>query len=140
MCVLASCFESDSWRSLDLGDDVRLPQDEEILPVDGDLSAAVLAVEDLVTLADVERDPLLSLFVPLALAGRHDLALLGLLLRGVREDDPAGRGLLLLSCLDDHSIAKGLQLHRLPPSKFIARRSRQAPATGGSVLGYTFGL
>src|SRR5918995_3573108 len=126
--------------SLDLGQDVRLAQDEQVLAVDGDLGTPVLAVQDLVTLADVERDPLLAVLVPLALAGRHDLALLGLLLRSVREDDPAGRGLLLLSCLDDHSIAKGLQLHRLPPSKFIARRSRQAPATGGSVLGYTFGL
>src|SRR5919106_1594984 len=111
MCVLASCFESDSWRSLDLGEDVRLPQDEEILPVDGDLGAAVLAVEDLVPLTDVERDALLTVLIPLALAYGDDLALLRLLLSGVREDDAAGRHLLLLRCLDDHSVAKGLQLH-----------------------------
>src|SRR5918996_2176996 len=111
MCVLASCFESDSWRSLDLGEDVRLPQDEEVLPVNGDLGAAVLAVEDLVPLAYVERDALLAVLIPLALAYGDDLALLGLLLRGVREDDAAGRRLLLFRCLDDHSVAKGLQLH-----------------------------
>ena len=43
---------------LDLGQDVGLAQDEQLLAVDLDLGPAVLAVQDLVARADVERDAL----------------------------------------------------------------------------------
>src|SRR5688500_12214447 len=100
---------------LDLGQDVGLAQHEELVPVDVDLGPPVLAVEDLVALADVQRDALLALLVPTALADGDDLALLWLLLRGVGEDDAASGRLLLLDRLDDHAVAKWLQLHRIPP-------------------------
>ena len=59
-----------------------------------DLGAAVLAVEDDVADLDVERNALGALVVEPAGTDGEDLALLGLLLGGVR-DDQAGRGGLL---------------------------------------------
>ena len=66
------------WFSLvlDLGEDVGLAQDQQVLAVDGDLGAAVLGVEDLVALGDVEGDALLAILVPLAFADGEDLLVL----------------------------------------------------------------
>src|SRR5256885_13417195 len=89
---------------------VALAQDQEVLAVDLDLRAAVLGVQALVALGDVERDPL-AVVVELAVADGQDLPLLRLLLRGVGEDDARGRRLLLLDRLDDQSIAQRLELH-----------------------------
>src|SRR5918996_1127187 len=94
-----------------LGEHVRLTQDEQVVAVHVDLGAAVLRVQDLLALGDVERNALLAILVPLAFAGGDDLAALRLLLRGVGEDDAAGRRLLLLDRLDDQPIAEGLELH-----------------------------
>src|SRR3954449_2090127 len=96
---------------LDLGEHVALAQDEQLLAVDLDFGAAVLAVEDLVAFGDVERDALLAILVVAALANGDDLALLGLFLGGVGEDDAAGGRLLLLDCPHDQAIAQGLELH-----------------------------
>src|SRR4051794_20165561 len=91
-------------RSLyDLGEDVRLAQHEQVLTVDLDLGAAVLRVEDLVALIHVERTALPILDGTVA-DGDH-LALLGLLLRGIGEDEAASGRLLLLDRLNDHPIA-----------------------------------
>jgi hypothetical protein len=73
---------------LDLGEDVGLAKDQQVLAVDLDLRAAVLRVEDLVALGDVERDALLALVVEPAVADGDDLALLGLLLGGVGRTRP----------------------------------------------------
>src|SRR5215211_2667292 len=94
----------------DLGQDVGLAQDEQVLALDVDLRAAVLGVEDLVVLGDVERNPL-AVVPYLAVAYCEDLAALRLLLRGVGEDDAACGRLLLLDRLDDQAIAEGLQIH-----------------------------
>src|SRR3954470_8018106 len=94
----------------DLGEDVGLAQDEQLVTVDGDVRTAVLRVEDLVALGHVERDAL-AVAAHLAVAGGEYLAALRLLLRGVGEDDAAGSRLLLLDRLDDQSIAEGLELH-----------------------------
>src|SRR4051812_8189897 len=96
---------------LDLGEDVALAKHEELLAVDLDLRAAVLAVQDLVALGDVQRDALLAILVVPALADGDDLALLRLLLGGVGEDDAAGSRLLLLDRPHDQTIAQGLELH-----------------------------
>jgi len=75
------------WGVLgDLGENVGLAQDQQVLAVDDDLGAAVLRVQDLVALGHVERDAL-AVVVELAVADRQDLALLRLLLRGVGKDD-----------------------------------------------------
>jgi hypothetical protein len=96
---------------LDLGEDVRLAEHQQILAVERDLGAAVLAVEDLVALGDVERDALLAVLVEPALADGDDLALLRLLLGGVGEHDATRGGGLLLDRPHDQPIAQGLQLH-----------------------------
>ena len=88
----------------DLREHVRLAEHQELVAVDLDLRAPVLRVQDLVALGDVERHAL-AVVVELAVADGEDLALLGLLLRGVGQDDPTGHGLLLLERLDDHAIA-----------------------------------
>ncbi len=49
--------------------------------------------------------------VDLAVADRDDLALLGLLLGGVRDDDPALLDLLLLLPLDENSVVQRTNLH-----------------------------
>src|SRR5215210_467433 len=102
---------------LDLGEDVRLAEDEEVLAVERDLGAAVLAVEDLVALGDVERDALLPVVVETTVADGDDLALLRLLLGGIGKDDATCGGGLLLDRPHDQPIAQGLQLHVEPPSE-----------------------
>jgi len=56
--------------ALDLGEHVALAQDEQIFAVDLDLRAAVLGVQDLIALGDVERRALARLLVDLAVADR----------------------------------------------------------------------
>src|SRR4051794_10136534 len=94
--------------ALDDGEDVAGGEDEELLAAVLDLGAAVLAVEDRVADLDVERDPLLALVVEAAGTDRDDLALLGLLLRGVRDDQTGGRRLLCVERLDDDPVLEGL--------------------------------
>src|SRR5882757_7180280 len=99
-------FSSVSLR-LDAGEDIGLAQNEQILPVDLDLGPAVLAVEDLVALLDIQRDAL-AVLVELSVADCEDLALLRLLLGGLGKDDATGSGQLLLDRLHDQAIAQGL--------------------------------
>src|ERR671929_1815992 len=117
---------------LDLGEHVRLTQDQQVLAVDLDLGAAVLGVEDLVALRDVERGALAGVLVDLAVADGKDLALLGLLLRGVREDDARGRRLLLLDRLDDQAIAEGLELHVVTSTEIVEPAETRWHSTGQS--------
>src|SRR3954449_1562709 len=93
---------------LDLGKDVGLAQDQQVLAVDLDLGAAVLAVQDGVALRDVERNALVAVVVEAAIADGDDLAALRLLLGGVGEDDAAGGRLLLLDRSHNQAIAQRL--------------------------------
>src|SRR6185436_12775095 len=72
----------------DDGEDLVLAEDDEILLVDADLAAGVLADEDLVALLDVDRRAL-ALVVDLAGTDGDDLGLLRLFLGGVGDDDSA---------------------------------------------------
>src|SRR3954447_17764955 len=74
----------------DDAEDVALRHDEQILAVDPDFGARPFAEQDLVAGLDVERAHRAVLRLG-AGAGGDDLALLRLLLGGVRDDDPAGR-------------------------------------------------
>src|SRR5262245_36986631 len=97
-----------------LGDDgehVAGGEDEHVLAVDRDLGAAVLAVEDGVAHAHPDRDDLAGLPGALARADGQDLALLGLLLGGVGDDQAARGGLLALAGPDDDPIVERLQSH-----------------------------
>src|SRR4030095_12422366 len=92
--------------ALDDPEDFFLAEDQTLFTVDRDLAARVLAEEDSVTGLDVEGKDL-AVVVLLTLADREDLALLGLLLRRVGNDDPAGALLLaFLYTLHDQAIVK----------------------------------
>src|SRR3546814_5400513 len=65
-------------------------EDEQLLAAVLHLGAAVLAVDDLVADLDVERHTV-AVVVDAARTDRKDLALLGLLLRGVWDDEEIGR-------------------------------------------------
>ena len=58
----------------------------------------------------------------LARAHGQDLALLGLLLGGVRDDQAAGGGLLGFAGLDDDAVFERLQVHSAPPCGVRQRR------------------
>src|SRR5215469_13187190 len=104
---------------LDDAEDVFLTQDEVLLAIDLDLRSRVLPEQDAVARLDVERDDL-AIVVQLPPADRDHLALLGLLLGGVRDDDAAGALLLLLlDPLDDQPVGQradtGCHQCDLPP-------------------------
>src|ERR687891_275114 len=86
-------------------------EDEHVLAFEGDLGAAVLAVEDGVAHAHTDGDDLAGLLGALARAHGQDLALLRLLLGCIGNDQSAGGGLLALTGLDDDAIVEGLQVH-----------------------------
>jgi len=54
----------------------------------------------------------LAVIGELALADRHDLPLVGLLRRGVGDDDARGGLLLLVETLDDYAIVQWTDFHR----------------------------
>src|SRR3954447_24045374 len=74
---------------LDDSQHVVFAENEQIVALHLDLSAAVLGVEDLVALRYVERDALVAILVPLAIADGEDLAALRLFLRRIGKDEPA---------------------------------------------------
>jgi hypothetical protein len=88
---------------LDHREYIRLAQDQILLIADGDLGAAVLAVQDLVTGLQVRRDTL-PFLAQLARADRDDLALLRLLLGRVRDVETALHLLRLFERLNDHPV------------------------------------
>src|SRR5687768_4574375 len=93
------------------GEDVAGREDEVLLTGVLDLGAAVLAVDDLVTDRDVQRNAV-AVVVDTTGTDRHDLALLGLLLGRVRDDQAGGRGLLGFERLDDDAVLEGLDVDR----------------------------
>src|SRR4051794_29650354 len=98
--------------------DVGLLYDQEILAIDAHLGAGPLAKQDAVARLKIERG-YLTILVASTGSNRDYLALLGLLLGGVRDDDPA---LCLLFCLDtaDHNtVVQGTKLHRRLQSEFV---------------------
>src|SRR5262249_9001661 len=80
---------------LDDAEHVFLTQDEVLLAVDLDFRSGILAEQDAVARLHIEGNDL-AILVYLPFAHGDDPALLGLLLRGVRDDDAAGTLLLLL--------------------------------------------
>src|SRR3954451_18693555 len=106
MCVSPRSLDGSAVAD-DLGQDVRLAQDQDFVSADLDLGAAVLAEDDLVALFEVHGD-VIAILVAGAWADGEDAAALRLLLRRVRQDDAADRRLLFLEDLDDQAVAKRL--------------------------------
>src|SRR5437016_10860908 len=96
-----------------LGEHVRLTQDQNVLGPDLDLGPAVLAEDDLVAFLEIHLD-VLPVLVPSAGADRENTAPLRLLLRRVGQHDAADRGLLLIEDFDDQAVTKRLQVHPHP--------------------------
>src|SRR5205823_5611605 len=93
------CLRS-QWNLPLLSDDrqdVAAGQDQVLLALDLDLGPAVLGVDDLVPLLDVQGNAVLALLVPASGSDGDHGALLGPFLRGVRNDDPGSRRLLLFA-------------------------------------------
>src|SRR5216683_3119639 len=93
-------------------EDVLLLHDEILLAVELDLATGVLAEEDAIPRLDVERG-LLAVLGDLAFADRDDLALLGLLLGAVRDDDAAAPRGFLLDPLEQDTVVERVQDHLL---------------------------
>src|SRR6478735_11217866 len=92
-------------------EDVARGEDEVLLTGVLDLGAAVLAVDDLVADGDVQRNAV-AVVVDATGTDAQDLALLGLLLGGVRDDQAGSRGLLGLQGLDNDPVLEGLDVDR----------------------------
>src|SRR5262245_36928292 len=96
---------------VDDGQHVARRQDQVLLAVVLDLGAAVLAVDDGVTLGHVQRNPLLAILIPAAGANCDDGAFLRLLLGGVGNDQTGcGRGLGLVGLYED-LVLEWLDVH-----------------------------
>src|SRR4051812_44280258 len=98
-------------RSGNDGQHVAGRQDEVLVAAVLHLGAAVLAVDDLVAHRDVERDAV-AVVVDATGTDRLDLALLGLLLGRVGDDQAGSRGLLRLERLDDDAVLERLDVDR----------------------------
>src|SRR4051794_11184078 len=88
--------------------------DQQVFAVDLDLGARPLAEQHLVAFLDVESDDL-AVFAARARANRDDFTLLGLFLRGVRDDDAAGGLLFLLETPDHDAVMERSEFHAQPP-------------------------
>src|SRR5262245_53918575 len=96
--------------SLDHTHDVALLHDQEILAIDLDLGPRPFAEQHAVADLDVDRDELAGL-VATARTHGNDLALGGLFLCGVGNDDAAGSPFLGIHALDDDTVVKRTKLH-----------------------------
>src|SRR5882762_3196751 len=126
-----SCFGMARVPSflLENGEDIFLAHDQVLLVIELHLGAGVLPEQDLVPGLHVERD-LLALVGDLAVTDGFHLALLGLFLGRVRDDDPALLDLFLFEPLHQKPIVQRMNLHTL----LLLRRI--APGPWG--LGFTF--
>src|SRR5713101_2870174 len=92
-----------SARLLDDGQHVVFLHDQILLVVDLHLGTGVLPEQDAIVGLHIQGD-LLAVLVHLPVAYRDDLALLGLLLGGIRDDDAALLDFLLLLALDADAV------------------------------------
>ena len=100
--------------ALDHAHDVGLLHDQEILAVDLHFGARPFAEQHGVADLEIDRDQLAAL-VAAPRADGDDLALRGLLLGGVGNDDAAGSLFLGIDALDDDAVVKRTELHGSPP-------------------------
>src|SRR5262249_28333106 len=99
--------------SVDHAHDVGFLHDQKVFAFDLDLSSRPLSVEDRVADLDAHRRQL-AVLIASARPGRDDLALLGLFLGGVGNDDPAlGLGLAVQGLDHDPVLQRtNLDCHR----------------------------
>src|SRR5487761_1586885 len=125
---LAAIVLAPRLLALDHGHDVLFAHHDQLLAVDFDFRAAVLAEKDLVADLDVEGTDF-AVFEDLAVTDRDDLSLDRLLSRRIGTDDATGGGTLLLQALDDHAIMKRPDLHvDAPRTLFMENGAREVLA------------
>src|SRR5215207_6227423 len=95
--------------------DVGFLHDQEILAVDADFGSGPLAEQHAVTGLHVERLHL-AVLVAGAGPGGDDLALLGLLLGGVRDDDATLRLLFRIDAPNNDAVVQRTEFHGFPLS------------------------
>src|SRR5262245_66013032 len=101
--------------------DVGLLHDQELLAVDLHLGARPLAEQHPVADLEIDGDELAGL-VAAARSYRDDLALRGLFLSGVRNDDAACGLLLGIDALDDDAAVKPTEFTGYRPRKSARKR------------------
>src|SRR5262249_20755153 len=84
---------------------------QQVLAIDRDFGAAVLAVENRVANLDVERAVAALVVTPTAGADSENAALLGLFLGGVGDDEAGSSGLLSFVRLDHDAVVQRLEAH-----------------------------
>jgi hypothetical protein len=95
---------------LDDSEEVFFAHHQQLIAIDLDGLAAVLAEQDPVADADVQRNEI-ALVIALARADGQDFTLIGLF-GGVVGDDDSGSGLgFLFKALDDHTIMQRTKFH-----------------------------
>src|SRR6185437_12284198 len=104
--------------ALDDAHDVAFLHDDQLFAVELDLGAGPLAEQHPVARLDVERMEF-AILTPRAGADGDDLALLRLLLGGVRDDDPAGGLFLLFEAANHHAVVQGTEMHRVLLSNYL---------------------
>src|SRR5215213_1237426 len=112
-------------------------ENQVLLAVVLDFGAAVLAVDDDVTLGHVQRNPLLAILVPAAGANCDDGAFLRLLLGGVGDNQTGrGRGLGLVG-LDEDLVLEWLDVHaRHDGALHLVRVSIRGGSPDAGVTGF----
>src|SRR5664280_2931589 len=118
-CAAARMGAAGVWRSrsgdlrsaLDHREDVLGADDQEVLAVKLEFRAGVLRVQDRVAPLEV-RLFALAVVEDTTRADGLDLPFLRLLLRGIRDHDPALRRLLARSRLNDHLVTQRAELLR----------------------------
>src|SRR3954452_7794887 len=107
---LRDLLEAGGGSALDHGEQVVFLHDQQLVAVDLDGLAGVLAEQDAVADLDVQRDEL-ALVVLAAGADGQDFTLVRLF-GGVVGDDDAGRRLgFLFQALDDHTVVQRTKFH-----------------------------
>src|SRR5439155_5223190 len=116
--------------ALDDAHEIRFLHDHQLLAVHLDLGAGPFAEQHAVAGLDAQR-PDLAILAGGARTDGDDLALHRLLLGGVRDDDPAGRLLLLRHAADQDTIMQWLKTHRCSPLLMVMaiHGARRPPAS-----------
>src|SRR5260370_32494437 len=111
--------------ALEHAHDVAFLHDQVFDTVDLDLGARPLAEQHAVAGPQVDRDELAGL-VTAAGTDRSDLALRGLLLRRIGDDDAAGCLRFGINTLDNNAVVKRAKFHALLLSPVICRKTSGA--------------
>jgi hypothetical protein len=114
-------WASGSFARLGIGEhahDVALLHDQILDAIDLDFRPGPFAEQDPIAGLQIDGNELSGLVAPTRTDG-NDLALLGLFLGSVRNDNPTGGPCLGFDALEHNTIVEWTELHIGPPSLFL---------------------